>query len=60
MVPALLLSGAIATEVVATASLRMADGFEKRVGPFLRRTMLTYRPGDDRRHVPRPEAFPAE
>ncbi len=38
----------------------LPTGSRSALGPLLRGRLLTYRPGDDRRHVPRPEAFPAE
>jgi multidrug efflux pump subunit AcrB len=39
------------TLLIVPAGFSLADGFEKRVGPWLRERMLTYKPGDDtRRH----------
>jgi len=36
------------TLLIVPAGFSLADSFEKRVGPWLRNRMLTYRPGDDR------------
>jgi multidrug efflux pump subunit AcrB len=39
------------TLLIVPAGFSLADGFEKRAGPWLRERMLTYKPGDDtRRH----------
>jgi len=35
------------TLMIVPAGFSLADGFEKRVGPWLRNRMLSYRPGDD-------------
>ena len=43
------------TLLIVPAGFSLADGFEKRVGPWLRKSMLTYKPGDDTRPL-RPEA----
>ncbi len=41
------------TLLIVPAGFSLADGFEKRVGPWLRQKMLTYKPGDDtRKHQP--------
>ncbi|MFY8049631.1 MAG: efflux RND transporter permease subunit, partial [Erythrobacter sp.] len=37
------------TLLIVPAGFSLADGVEKRVGPWLRQRMLTYKPGDDRR-----------
>ena len=47
------------------AGFSLADGFEKRVGPWLRTRMLTYKEGDDTRGIVRngsqePGVEPAE
>ncbi|GAB5348714.1 efflux RND transporter permease subunit [Alteriqipengyuania sp. 357] len=52
------------TLLIVPAGFSLADGFEKRVGPWLRDRMLSYRPGDatDSRHRGAPgdgEADPA-
>ena len=45
------------TLLIVPAGFSLADGFEKRVGPWLRAKLLTYQPGDDRRP---PVPMPAE
>ena len=49
------------TLLIVPAGFSLADGFEKRVGPWLRDKMLSYRPGDDTdaRHRGDGEAEPA-
>ncbi|QTD57205.1 efflux RND transporter permease subunit [Parasphingorhabdus cellanae] len=42
-----LIVSTLLTLVIVPAGFSLADGFERRVGPWLRRTMLTYNPGDD-------------
>ncbi|PKP95120.1 MAG: transporter [Alphaproteobacteria bacterium HGW-Alphaproteobacteria-14] len=37
------------TLLIVPAGFSLADGFEKRIGPWLRSRLLTYKPGDDRR-----------
>ena len=37
------------TLLIVPAGFSLADGFEKRVGPILRRKLLTYKPGDETR-----------
>jgi multidrug efflux pump subunit AcrB len=39
------------TLLIVPAGFSLADSFEKRVGPWLRARMLTYRPGDDTRGI---------
>ena len=53
-----LLLSTLLTLIIVPAGFSLADGFEKRVGPWLRTRVLTYRPGDE--HAGRPEAYPAE
>ncbi len=49
------------TLLIVPAGFSLADGFEKRVGPWLRNRMLTYKPGDEALAIPRrPESLPAE
>ncbi len=52
------------TLVIVPAAFSLADGFEKRVGPMLRRSLLTFEPehaDDDRnRNNDRPGRLPAE
>ncbi|MFO6446734.1 efflux RND transporter permease subunit [Erythrobacter sp. NE805] len=43
------------TLLIVPAGFSLADSFEKRVGPWLRARLLTYRPGDDTRGVVDPE-----
>ena len=49
------------TLLIVPAGFSLADGFEKRVGPWLRDRLLSYRPGDDKdgRHHSGGEADPA-
>ncbi|GAA0464361.1 hypothetical protein GCM10009096_01050 [Parasphingorhabdus litoris] len=42
-----LIVSTLLTLVIVPAGFSLADGFERRVGPWLRKTMLTYNPGDD-------------
>ncbi|MBV7258493.1 efflux RND transporter permease subunit [Erythrobacter crassostreae] len=42
-----LIMSTILTLVIVPAGFSLADGFERRVGPWLRERMLTYKPGDD-------------
>jgi multidrug efflux pump subunit AcrB len=39
------------TLLIVPAGFSLADGVEKRVGPWLRARMLTYKPGDDTRGI---------
>ena len=53
------------TLLIVPAGFSLADGFEKRVGPWLRTRMLTYKEGDDTRGIVRngsqePGVEPAE
>ncbi|WP_417620562.1 efflux RND transporter permease subunit [Parasphingorhabdus sp.] len=48
------------TLVIVPAGFSLADGFERRAGPWLRNKMLTYQPGDDRHDLPDAEVQPAE
>jgi multidrug efflux pump subunit AcrB len=43
------------TLLIVPAGFSLADGIEKRVGPWLRERMLTYKPGDDTRVHGEPE-----
>ena len=53
----LILSTAL-TLLIVPAGFSLADSLEKRLGPWLRTRLLTYKPGDDpSRHA---EAYPAE
>jgi len=55
-----LLLSTLLTLLIVPAGFSLADGLEKRAGPWLRGRFLTYRPGDDGRPVAAPEATPAE
>ena len=55
-----LILSTVLTLLIVPAGFSLADGLEKRMGPWLRTRLLTYRPGDQQRKIPRPEAFPAE
>ncbi|WP_435419216.1 efflux RND transporter permease subunit [Parerythrobacter aurantius] len=64
-----LIMSTVLTLLIVPAGFSLADGFEKRVGPWLRNRFLTYRPGDEnvgdhhgeKRGGPMPpEAIPAE
>ncbi len=53
------------TLLIVPAGFSLADGFEKRVGPWLRQKLLTYQPGDEDRPLrgsasSGPETAPAE
>ena len=50
-----LILSTVLTLVIVPAGFSLADGFEKRAGPWLRKRLLTYKPGDDGRPV-KPEA----
>jgi multidrug efflux pump subunit AcrB len=61
-----LIMSTLLTLIIVPAGFSLADGFERRVGPWLRRNLLTYKPGDDGRPVPqepqpaiKPAAYPA-
>ena len=43
----LILSTAL-TLVIVPAGFSLTDGFEKRIGPRLRRSLLSFEPGDDK------------
>ena len=47
----------VLTLLIVPAGFSLADGIEKRLGPWLRHRLLTYQPGDDRAS---PDAAPAE
>ena len=59
-----LLVSTLLTLVIVPAAFSLADGFEKRVGPKLRRTILTFEPehahADRRRRIGDPDGLPAE
>jgi hypothetical protein len=64
-----LIMSTLLTLLIVPAGFSLADGFEKRSGPWLRRKFLSYEPGDDLPSQPAvpasrgglgPEAYPAE
>lgn len=55
-----LIVSTILTLLIVPAGFSLADGFERRAGPWLRTKMLTYKPGDDRHDRPDAEVQPAE
>ncbi len=61
-----LILSTVLTLLLIPAGFSLADGFEKRSGPWLRQKFLTFKPGDDKELVPRrpgaqpPEGLPAE
>lgn len=56
-----LIMSTLLTLLIVPAGFSLADGFEKRVGPWMRTRFLTYRPGDEGRgSTPKPEPEPAE
>ncbi|MFM7350189.1 MAG: efflux RND transporter permease subunit, partial [Erythrobacter sp.] len=50
-----LIMSTLLTLLIVPAGFSLADGVEKRVGPWLRSRMLTYRPGDESRPLRDPE-----
>ena len=48
------------TLVIVPAGFSLADGFERRAGPWLRSKLLTFKAGDDRHDRPDAEVQPAE
>ncbi|KWV91346.1 efflux RND transporter permease subunit [Erythrobacter sp. YT30] len=44
-----LIMSTVLTLLIVPAGFSLADGFERRVGPWLREKMLTYKPGDESR-----------
>ncbi|MEM7665476.1 MAG: efflux RND transporter permease subunit [Pseudomonadota bacterium] len=66
-----LILSTLLTLLIVPAGFSLADGFEKRAGPWMRERMLTYKPGDESKpygppvddvapDVPLPGAEPAE
>ncbi|BDI59724.1 efflux RND transporter permease subunit [Qipengyuania nanhaisediminis] len=47
-----LIMSTLLTLVIVPAGFSLADGFERRAGPWLRRNLLTYNPGDDGKPIP--------
>ena len=50
-----LILSTLLTLLIVPAGFSLADGIEKRVGPWLRERLLTYKPGDDTRPHGEPE-----
>ena len=50
-----LIMSTMLTLLIVPAGFSLADGFEKRAGPWLRSRLLTYKPGDDARPHGEPE-----
>ena len=48
------------TLLIVPAGFSLADGIEKRLGPWLRERFLTYKPGDEQARPATAEAYPAE
>ncbi|MEM7690037.1 MAG: efflux RND transporter permease subunit [Pseudomonadota bacterium] len=46
-----LVMSTLLTLLIVPAGFSLADGFEKRAGPWLRERLLTYKPGDDTRPI---------
>ena len=57
-----LILSTLLTLLIVPAGFSLADGFEKRAGPWLRRRLLSYQPGDDQGNAGglHGEALPAE
>ncbi len=53
-----LILSTVLTLLIVPAGFSLADGLERRMGPWMRNRFLTYRPGDDRQTGS--EALPAE
>jgi multidrug efflux pump subunit AcrB len=53
-----LLLSTVLTLLIVPAGFSLADGLEKRLGPWLRTRILTYRP--EHKHGPTTEGYPAE
>jgi multidrug efflux pump subunit AcrB len=47
-----LILSTVLTLLIVPAGFSLADGFEKRAGPWLRNRLLTYRPGEETAHAP--------
>ena len=47
-----LIMSTVLTLMIVPAGFSLADGLEKRLGPWMREKFLTYRPGDDGDPVP--------
>jgi multidrug efflux pump subunit AcrB len=47
-----LILSTVLTLLIVPAGFSLADGLEKRIGPWMRKRLLTYKPGDDGKPVP--------
>ena len=54
-----LIVSTVLTLLIVPAAFSLASGLEARMGPFLRRKLLAYEPGDDTSRVPAIDAPPA-
>ncbi len=55
-----LILSTLLTLLIVPAGFSLADGLEKRLGPWLRTRLLTYRPGEEKAQPASPEGLPAE
>ena len=55
-----LILSTLLTLLIVPAGFSLADGFEKRIGPWMRERFLTYRPGDEHRPAAELGIDPAE
>ncbi len=55
-----LILSTLLTLLIVPAGFSLADGFEKRAGPWLSNRFLTFKPGDDQPTEPDPAPQPAE
>ncbi|ABC64790.1 efflux RND transporter permease subunit [Erythrobacter litoralis] len=56
-----LIMSTVLTLLIVPAGFSLADGLERRMGPWMRQKFLTFKPGDDTRPIgDGPEAQPAE
>ncbi|WP_284123809.1 efflux RND transporter permease subunit [Parerythrobacter aestuarii] len=53
-----LIMSTVLTLLIVPAGFSLADGLEKRMGPWMRQRFLTYRPGDEKRDDTRPHGEP--
>ena len=55
-----LLLSTLLTLLIVPAGFSLADGFEKRAGPWLTKRFLTFKPGDDKQGRSQEAPQPAE
>ena len=55
-----LIMSTLLTLLIVPAGFSLADGIERRLGPWMRNRFLTYRPGDDQRDGQRDGGTEAE